>query len=88
MADRLRDQAVPNDGACLPQVDLEDDSHQELVPKTYQRHDRYRRQRAMPNIQQTLNSEEDSMALQALGRAMSREQVISCTDLNSISALS
>lgn len=77
MADGSKDRADPKDGNCLPLVGLEDDSGQALVAKPYQRHDRYRRQRATTNIHKKLDSEEESMALQALGRTLSRKQVIS-----------
>lgn len=82
MADGSKDRADPKDGSCLPLVDLEDDSEQVLAAKPYQRHDRYRRQRVTTNMHKSLDSEEESMALQALGRTLSREQVTSLTDFS------
>lgn len=82
MADGSKDRADPKDGNCLLQVGREDDSGQALAAKPYQRHDRYRQQRSTTNMHKKLDSEEESMALQALGRTLSREQVISLTDFS------
>lgn len=77
MSNYPTDSPVQKEDTIPSRVDKNDNPRQEQLPKTYQSQDRYNRNKPRSKPQQPSASEEESMGLQGLGKALGREKEMS-----------